>query len=216
MPSHGPSTGIPNASRPRCGSGWERRFFWPTASSRGCALRYDALAVARLIALYVSYGAATLLIVSRMSTPSEKRLTVTTIADQTLLGLALAAGGAIALPLIWVMFWFLIGSGCRYGKRTLAVSCATALIVVMALGDLAAVVARQSSRRDRAGFERAGRIGVFERARRSARQCESRSRASGIDRSAHGSVQPIRARTDRRSRDDRAPKPAATMPPRSF
>jgi diguanylate cyclase len=95
---------------------------------------HDALLVARLIAVYVSYGALTLLIVSRMTSPSVTRLTITTIADQAILGLALAAGGATALPLLWVVFWFLIGSGCRYGKRTLAVSCATALVVVTALG----------------------------------------------------------------------------------
>ncbi|SAK91851.1 GGDEF domain-containing protein [Caballeronia ptereochthonis] len=95
---------------------------------------HDASLVTRLIALYVAYGAMTLLVVSRMSAPSLARLTVTTIADQALLGLALAAGGATALPLLWVVFWFLIGSGCRYGKRTLAVSCVTALIVVVALG----------------------------------------------------------------------------------
>lgn len=95
---------------------------------------HDASMVVRLVALYVSYGAMTLLVVSRASATSGTRLTLTTIADQALLGLALAAGGASALPLIWVMFWFLIGSGCRYGKRTLAVSCATALIVVIALG----------------------------------------------------------------------------------
>ncbi|SAL49324.1 diguanylate cyclase [Caballeronia peredens] len=94
---------------------------------------HDASLVTGLIASYVAYGGVTLLVVSRMSAPSMKRLTVTTIADQTILGLALAAGGAIALPLLWVVFWFLIGSGCRYGKRTLAVSCATALAVVMAL-----------------------------------------------------------------------------------
>ncbi|EKS69247.1 MULTISPECIES: GGDEF domain-containing protein [Caballeronia] len=94
---------------------------------------HDAFLTTRLVALYVSYGAITLLIVSRMSAPSVARLTVTTIADQTILGLALAAGGATALPLLWVMFWFLIGSGCRYGKRTLAVSCATALIIVTAM-----------------------------------------------------------------------------------
>lgn len=95
---------------------------------------HDASMVTRIVALYVSYGAVTLLIVRRMRSPSVTRLTMTTIADQTLLGLALAAGGAIGLPLIWVMFWFLIGSGCRYGKRTLAVSCATALVIVVALG----------------------------------------------------------------------------------
>ncbi len=31
------------------------------------------------------------------------------------------------------MFWFLLGSGCRYGKRTLALSCVTALAVVVSL-----------------------------------------------------------------------------------
>jgi diguanylate cyclase (GGDEF)-like protein len=94
----------------------------------------DASMVVRFVAVYVAYGAITLFIVSRVGAISETRLTLTTIADQSLLGLALAAGGASALPLIWVIFWFLIGSGCRYGKRTLAVSCATALIVVIALG----------------------------------------------------------------------------------
>ncbi|SAK39632.1 diguanylate cyclase [Caballeronia fortuita] len=95
---------------------------------------HDALLVARIIALYVSYGAITLLILSRVRAPSGTRLIITTIADQTLLGIALAAGGSTALPLIWVMFWFLIGSGCRYGKRPLAVSCATALVIVVVLG----------------------------------------------------------------------------------
>ena len=93
----------------------------------------DALLVMRIIALYVSYGAITLLIVNRATSPSQTRLTATTIADQSILGLALAAGGAIALPLLWVVFWFLIGSGCRYGKRTLAISCATALVIVVSL-----------------------------------------------------------------------------------
>lgn len=94
----------------------------------------DASLVTRLVPLYVSYGAVTLLIVSRMSATSVPRLTITTIADQSLLGLVLAAGGSTALPLIWVVFWFLIGSGCRYGKGTLSVSCVTALIIVVALG----------------------------------------------------------------------------------
>ncbi|WP_321796669.1 GGDEF domain-containing protein [Caballeronia sp. J97] len=95
---------------------------------------HDVALLTRVIALYVCYGAFSLLVVSRMSAPSVARLTVTTIADQSILGLALAAGGATALPMLWVMFWFLIGSGCRYGKQTLAVSCSTALIVVLALG----------------------------------------------------------------------------------
>jgi diguanylate cyclase len=95
---------------------------------------HDASMVTRLVGLYVAYGAITLFVVSRMTSPSQARLTATTIADQSILGCALAAGGTIALPLIWVVFWFLIGSGCRYGKRTLAVSCATALVIVAALG----------------------------------------------------------------------------------
>jgi diguanylate cyclase (GGDEF)-like protein len=95
---------------------------------------HDASMVAGIIALYVAYGAITLFVVSRMRAPSATRLTVTTIADQSILGLALAAGGATALPMLWVIFWFLIGSGCRYGKRPLAVSCATALVVIVALG----------------------------------------------------------------------------------
>ncbi|VXC56320.1 Diguanylate cyclase [Burkholderia sp. 8Y] len=93
----------------------------------------DASMVARIVALYVFYGAVTLLIVSRMASPSKKRLVVTSIADQAFVGAALAAGGEVGLPLLWVVFWFLIGSGCRYGKRTLAVSCATAIAVIGAL-----------------------------------------------------------------------------------
>ncbi|WP_250473349.1 GGDEF domain-containing protein [Caballeronia sp. GAFFF1] len=93
----------------------------------------DASLVAQIVALYVFYGAVTLLIVTRMASPSKKRLVVTTIADQALVGAALAGGGETALPLLWVIFWFLIGSGCRYGKRTLAVSCATAMTVIGAL-----------------------------------------------------------------------------------
>ena len=93
----------------------------------------DASMVARIVALYVSFGALTLLVASRRASPSATRLAITTIADQALVGLALAAGGAIALPMLWVVFWFLIGSGCRYGKRTLALSCATALAVLAAL-----------------------------------------------------------------------------------
>jgi diguanylate cyclase len=95
---------------------------------------HDASLVTRLVALYVCYGALTLLLVVRTTSPSNPRLVFTTIADQALLGAALAAGGASALPLLWVVFWFLIGSGCRYGKRPLAISCVTALAVVGALG----------------------------------------------------------------------------------
>jgi diguanylate cyclase len=94
---------------------------------------HDATLVTRILALYVCYGAMTLLIVSRMASPSRSRLFITTIADQTAVGLMLAAGGSAALPLLWTMFWFLIGAGCRYGKRTLALSCVNAMAVVVAL-----------------------------------------------------------------------------------
>jgi diguanylate cyclase (GGDEF)-like protein len=61
------------------------------------------------------------------------RLFVTTVADQALVAIAIGFGGPLGLPLLWVVFWFLIGSGCRYGKRTLAVSCSTALAAIAAL-----------------------------------------------------------------------------------
>ncbi len=94
---------------------------------------HEAMLVTRVIAMYVCYGAGTLLLVNRVSSASGKRLTMTTIVDQSFVGLLLAVGGAAALPLLWAMFWFLIGAGCRYGKRTLALSCATALLVVIGL-----------------------------------------------------------------------------------
>jgi diguanylate cyclase (GGDEF)-like protein len=94
---------------------------------------HDATVTACMCALYVAYGTATLAAVKAMGAPSRTRLAATTILDQAIVGAALAAGGATALPLIWVTFWFLIGSGCRYGKRTLALSCVTALAIIAAL-----------------------------------------------------------------------------------
>ncbi|KND60780.1 diguanylate cyclase/phosphodiesterase (GGDEF & EAL domain) with PAS/PAC sensor(s) [Candidatus Burkholderia verschuerenii] len=94
-----------------------------------------SVAVTRLIAAYVCYGALTLFVVNRSASASasKARLVVTTVADQGFVGVALAIGGTAALPLLWAMFWFLIGSGCRYGKRTLALSCATAFAAVVTL-----------------------------------------------------------------------------------
>jgi diguanylate cyclase (GGDEF)-like protein len=93
----------------------------------------DAAMVVVFVAVYVAYGAASLIAVRTMAGPSRVRLVITTIADQALVAVGIAIGGALGLPLLWVVFWFLIGSGCRYGKQTLALSCATALAAIAAL-----------------------------------------------------------------------------------
>lgn len=46
---------------------------------------------------------------------------------------ALAAGGPAALPLLWVVFWFLVGAGRRDGQRMPGLSCAVALVGIMCL-----------------------------------------------------------------------------------
>ena len=94
---------------------------------------HDSELLAGFIALYVAYGALSLIAVRTMAGPSRVRLVITTIADQAFVASGLAIGGSMGLPLLWVVFWFLIGSGCRYGKATLAVSCATALAAIAAL-----------------------------------------------------------------------------------
>jgi diguanylate cyclase len=94
---------------------------------------HEAWMVVRLVALYICYGTFTLLAASRAVRPSTARLCITTVADQAMVGVTLALGGAVALPMLWAMFWFLIGSGCRYGKPTLAVSAVTALVSVAVL-----------------------------------------------------------------------------------
>jgi hypothetical protein len=83
----------------------------------------QATVAALLLVSYVIFGALTWLVVDRMARPSRARLIVTTILDQAFIG-ALLAVGPIALPMLWAIFWFLIGAGCRYGKPTLALSCA--------------------------------------------------------------------------------------------
>jgi diguanylate cyclase (GGDEF)-like protein len=79
------------------------------------------------VAIYVTFGAATFMAVTMAPARSHLRLTLTTLTDQALLMTALAVGGQAALPLLWVVFWFLVGAGCRYGQRMLGLSCAVAL-----------------------------------------------------------------------------------------
>lgn len=82
---------------------------------------------------YVIFGVATYVAAAAATSRPRLRLTVATIADQTLVMLALALGGRVALPMLWVVFWFLVGAGCRYGKRTLLLSCAVAVAGVVIL-----------------------------------------------------------------------------------
>lgn len=58
---------------------------------------------------------------------SHLRLILHTIVDQATVTMTLAVGGQAALPFLWLVFWFLIGAGCRYGRRMLALSCGVAL-----------------------------------------------------------------------------------------
>ncbi|HKT96856.1 MAG TPA: GGDEF domain-containing protein [Paraburkholderia sp.] len=81
-----------------------------------------------LVALYVAFGGLTYVASTVAPQRSDLRLTITTIADQALLIAVLAIGGQAGLPLLWVVFWFLVGAGCRYGQRMLALSCGVALI----------------------------------------------------------------------------------------
>lgn len=87
----------------------------------------------RIMALYVVYGAFTWLAVRIQPQTLVPRLTLTTIIDQCMVFTALAMGGRAALPLLFIVFWFLVGAGCRYGKRPLILSCA---ISVMGLASL--------------------------------------------------------------------------------
>jgi predicted signal transduction protein with EAL and GGDEF domain len=92
-----------------------------------------ARASLRALAIYVLFALAAFAITRGMNRASDLRLALTTIADQALLAYVLAAGGPLALPMLWAVFLFLIGAGCRYGKRTLMLSCGTALIGIIAL-----------------------------------------------------------------------------------
>ncbi len=84
-------------------------------------------------ACYVVYGVATYIAATAGPRRSPLRLTLTTIADQAALIALMALGGRAALPLLWVIFWFLVGAGCRYGQRMLALSCTVALTGVAGL-----------------------------------------------------------------------------------
>jgi diguanylate cyclase (GGDEF)-like protein len=53
--------------------------------------------------------------------------------DQASVVMILAAGDRIALPMLWAFFWFLVGAGCRHGKRMLALSCTVALAGIVML-----------------------------------------------------------------------------------
>jgi diguanylate cyclase len=86
-----------------------------------------------IMALYVVYGAITWLAVRVHPQTSVPRLTLTTIADQCMVFTALALGDSAALPLLFIVFWFLVGAGCRYGKRPLILSCAISVVGLSAL-----------------------------------------------------------------------------------
>ena len=85
------------------------------------------------VVAYVAFGVATYVALTIAPARSRVRLTLTTIADQAIVTAALAVGGTAALPLLWVAFWFLVGAGCRYGQRMLALSCGVALVGLMGL-----------------------------------------------------------------------------------
>lgn len=82
----------------------------------------------QMMALYVAFGLTTWIVVTLRPSLSTTRLTITTIIDQGMAVIALALGGRAALPLLFIVFWFLVGTGCRYGKRPLILSCSIAVI----------------------------------------------------------------------------------------
>ncbi|MGF6806633.1 diguanylate cyclase (GGDEF)-like protein [Paraburkholderia sp. Clong3] len=100
------------------------------AALQRTAAAYDTLGV---VFAYVVFGVVTYIAATAATGRPRVRLTVTTIADQALVMTALALGGRVALPLLWVVFWFLVGAGCRHGKRPLLLSCAVALAGVVIL-----------------------------------------------------------------------------------
>lgn len=79
------------------------------------------------MALYVLFGFASWLAIRLQPGKSPLRLITTTLVDQGMAIAALALGGRAALPLLFVVFWFLVGAGCRYGKRPLILSCTVAV-----------------------------------------------------------------------------------------
>ena len=87
----------------------------------------DAYIVLAAIALYATFGIVTYVAVTAGPARSHLRLILHTIFDQATVTMGLAVGGRAALPFLWLVFWFLIGAGCRYGRRMPALSCAVAL-----------------------------------------------------------------------------------------
>jgi diguanylate cyclase (GGDEF)-like protein len=85
------------------------------------------------VTAYVAFGVATYVAVTIAPARSLVRLCISTFADQAIVIAVLAAGGPAALPLLWVVFWFLVGAGCRYGQRMLGLSCVVALVGIMCL-----------------------------------------------------------------------------------
>jgi diguanylate cyclase (GGDEF)-like protein len=93
----------------------------------------DVRETTAVIALYVTFGIATYIAATLATGRSHLRLGIATLADQGIVMTALAVGGPAALPLLWVVFWFLVGAGCRYGQRMLALSCTVALACLVGL-----------------------------------------------------------------------------------
>jgi diguanylate cyclase (GGDEF)-like protein len=87
----------------------------------------DAYIVQAAIAFYVTFGIVTYVAVTVGPERSRLRLILATICDQATVTMSLAVGGRAALPFLWLVFWFLVGAGCRYGRRMLALSCGVAL-----------------------------------------------------------------------------------------
>ncbi|MBC8742717.1 GGDEF domain-containing protein, partial [Paraburkholderia sp. UCT31] len=71
------------------------------AALQRTAAAYDTLGV---VFAYVVFGVATYVAATAATGRPRLRLTVTTIADQALVMTALALGGRVALPLLWVVF----------------------------------------------------------------------------------------------------------------
>ncbi|WP_233809297.1 GGDEF domain-containing protein [Paraburkholderia sp. HP33-1] len=93
----------------------------------------NAYIVLAAIAFYTTFGIVTYVAVTVGPARSHLRLILHTILDQATVMMGLAVGGRAALPFLWLVFWFLIGAGCRYGRRMLALSCAVALAGLIGL-----------------------------------------------------------------------------------
>jgi diguanylate cyclase len=103
---------------------------WPICAG---TVRPEQTIDAFLVALlFVVYGAASWLAVDLVSRPLRARLAVTTLLDQALV-IWLLAAAPLTLPMMWVVFWFLIDSGCRFGKSMLTLSCASAVSGILFL-----------------------------------------------------------------------------------